>query len=160
MASDAINYKLYLNKICALTRLSKQQHYSQFFHDNLRNVKKTWEGINSILTSGTKSAKSIRFIRDPNNNNNSLTSRISSILNDHFTSAGPKLANKLPTPQGTYSDFLNSPYSPINSFAFNLATPTEVALEITWISYHKSHGLYSCPTYLLKSASKLSSATS
>ena len=38
---DAINYKLYRNKICTLTRLSKQQYYSKFFHDNLRTVKKT-----------------------------------------------------------------------------------------------------------------------
>ena len=154
---DAINHKLYRNKICTLTRLSKQQYYSKFFHDNLRNAKKTWEGINSILARGTKSAKSIRFIKDPNNDN-SLTSdpsRIANILNDHFASVGPKLANKLPTPQRTYADFLNSSYSPINSFAFNLVTPTEVALEISRIPNHKSHGLYSCPTYLLKCASNI-----
>ena len=43
VSGDTANYKIYRNKICTLTRLSKQQYYSKFFNDNLTNMKKTWE---------------------------------------------------------------------------------------------------------------------
>jgi len=39
-SGDTTNYKIYRNKICTLTRLSKQQYYSKFFNDNLTNMKK------------------------------------------------------------------------------------------------------------------------
>ena len=78
-----------------------------------------------------KNTKSITFIKDPNDND-SVTgdpSRIANVLNDHFSSVGPKLANKLPTVQHNYFDFLNRSNSPDSLFAFNLVTPAEVELE-------------------------------
>ena len=85
--------------------------------------------------------------------------RIANVLNDHFASVGPKLANKLPTVQRNYFDFMNRSNSPDSSFAFNLVTPTEVELEILRIPNNKSHGLYSCPTQLLKYSSNVVSST-
>ena len=49
VSGDRAKYKMYRNKICTLTRISKQQYYTKFFNDNFTNMKKTWEGINSIL---------------------------------------------------------------------------------------------------------------
>ena len=51
-SGDTANYKIYRNKICTLTRLSKRNYYSKFFNDNLTNMKKTWEGINNVLCRG------------------------------------------------------------------------------------------------------------
>ena len=76
-SGDTANYKIYRNKICTLTRLSKQQ-YSKFFNDNLTNMKKTWEGINNVLARKLKNTKPITFIKDPNYND-SVTSDPSSI---------------------------------------------------------------------------------
>ena len=61
--------------------------------------------------------------------------RIANILNEHFASVGPKLANKLPSVQHNYFEFLNRSYSPATSFAFNLVTPSEVKLEISRLSF-------------------------
>ena len=58
-------YKMYRNKICTLTRISKQQYYTKFFNDNLTNMKKTWEGINSILSRKSNNSKPVSFIQDP-----------------------------------------------------------------------------------------------
>ena len=58
-SGDTANYKIYRNKICTLTRLSKQQYYSKFFNDNLTNMKKTWEGINNVLARKLKNTKPI-----------------------------------------------------------------------------------------------------
>ena len=49
VSGDRVKYKMYRNKICTLTRISKQQYYTKFFNENLTNMKKTWQGINSIL---------------------------------------------------------------------------------------------------------------
>ena len=43
-SGDTANYKIYRNKICTLTRLSKHQYYSKFFNDNLTNMKKNMGG--------------------------------------------------------------------------------------------------------------------
>lgn len=37
---DRVKYKMYRNRICTLTRISKQQYYTKFFNDNLTNMKK------------------------------------------------------------------------------------------------------------------------
>ena len=47
-------YKLYRNKISALTRLSKKNYYHAFFADNLNNMKNTWNGINSLINGKRK----------------------------------------------------------------------------------------------------------
>ena len=149
---DTANYKIYRNKICTLTRLSKQQYYSKFFNDNLTNMKKTWEGINNVLARKLKNTKPITSIKVPTDNDSVTCDqrRIANVFNDHFASVGPKLANQLPTVQCNYFDFMNRANSPDSSFAFNLVTPAEVELEILRIPNNKSHGLYSCPTQLLK----------
>ena len=56
---------MYTNKICTLTRISKQQYYTKFFNDNLTNMKKTWEGINSILARKSNNSRPISSIKDP-----------------------------------------------------------------------------------------------
>ena len=159
-SGDTANYKTYRNKISTLTRLSKQQYYSKFFNDNLTNMKKTWEGINNVLARKPKNTKPITSIKVPTNNDSVTCDqrKIANVLNDHFASVGPKLANKLPTVQRNYSDFMNKANSPVSSFAFNLVTPAEVELEISRIPNNKSHGLYSCPTQLLKYSSNVVSS--
>jgi len=51
MSGNHAQYKLYRNTINKLTRISKKQCYSQFFTNNLKNIQKTWEGINTLLNS-------------------------------------------------------------------------------------------------------------
>ena len=40
-------YDVYINKICSLTRIRKQQYYFTAF--DATNTKKTWEGIDNII---------------------------------------------------------------------------------------------------------------
>ena len=98
----------------------------------MKKKKKTWEGINNALARKLMNTKHIILIEDPNDNVSvtSDPSRIANVLNDHFASFGPKLANKLPTVERNYFDFMNRSESPDSSFAFNLVTPAEVEFEI------------------------------
>ena len=124
-------------------------------------MKKTWQGINDILSRNSKNTNPIQFLKD-RNNNYSISSdprRIATIINEHFSSVGPNLANKLPPVQHSYLDFLNAPDTPITSFAFDLVIPDEVKQEISRIPNGKSQFLYSCPTKILKSSANVISST-
>ena len=37
--------------IVLLTRKSKRNHFSSYFQDNIYNLKKVWQGINSIIAN-------------------------------------------------------------------------------------------------------------
>ena len=109
-------------------RSSKQQYYPKFFSDSLTNMKKTLEGINNVLARKLKNTRPITFIKDPNDNDSvtSDPSRIANVLNDHFASVGPKLANKLQTVQRNYFDFMNGSNTRDSSFAFNLQYSSQI----------------------------------
>jgi len=156
-SGDLSKYKIYRNRICSLTRISKQQYYFKFFNSNLNNMKKTWEGINNILARKTKNYRVINSIKDPSNDNivTKDPNRIANVLNKHFASVGPTLANNLPSANRHYLDFLNMAKSPDSSFAFNPVSSLEIEFEISSIPNSKSHGLYSCPTQLLKYSSNV-----
>lgn len=51
--------------------------------------------------------------------------------------------------------FLKRTKSTDSLFAVNLVTPEEFRLEISYIPNNKSHGLYLCPTQILKCSSNL-----
>ena len=66
---------------------------------------------------------------------------------------GQKLANQLPSTSKCFTDFSGKCKSTVSSFFFQPITPAEIRLEILSIPNNKSHGLYSCPTRLMKCAS-------
>ena len=91
----------------------------------ITNVKKTLEGINNVLARKLKNTKPITFIKDPNDND-SVTSNPMTIVNDHFASVEPELANKLQTVQRNYFNFMNGSNSSESSFAFNLQYSSQI----------------------------------
>ena len=100
-----------------------------------------------------KSSRNISTLKDPKKGQ--LTKdpvTIPSIFNEHFASVGRNLASNLPSSQGSYMNYLAKSTSPASSFFFQPVTEAEVRLEILSIPNGKSHGLYSCPTLMLKHA--------
>ena len=59
MTGERAKYKLYRNRITNLTRLSKKLYFHSFFNDNINNIKKTWQGINSLISNNRKAKKPI-----------------------------------------------------------------------------------------------------
>ena len=120
-------------------------------------MKKTWEGINTLLHRKTKPSKCLSAVKDPTKNSSVIRdpSRILDIFNKHFASVGNNLASRLPSMQHSYVDFLAKSESPQSSFYFGPVTALEVETEILSIPNKKTYGLYSCPTLLLKYASDI-----
>ena len=56
-SGDTTTYKLYLNKVLTLTRISKKMYFRKYFEENFTNTQKIWEGINSLLGRKNKAHK-------------------------------------------------------------------------------------------------------
>ena len=100
----------------------------------------------------SQSLKTITAIKDPNNKNKLVkdSSHIPNIVNEHFASVRSRLANKFPSSQQHYLDFVNKNMFPMPSFFFQPLTLDCIKTEILSLPNNKSHGLYSSPTKLLK----------
>ena len=120
-------------------------------------MKKTWRGINKLLNRCRRKRKSVGKWKDPDNKNNLTndSSRIPNILHKHFSNVGNILASKLPLAERPFTEFLRNSSSPELSFFFKPVTLSEIPLQILSIPNSKSHGLYSCPTQLLKCSSEV-----
>lgn len=150
-SGDTDKYKLYRNKIQTLTRISKKLYFHTYFENNIKNMKKTWEGINDLINHKKRNQKHITAIKCQNNDITQNTSEISNILNKYFSTVGQKLASSLSNSTKHFSDYLSADHR-AHSFFFNPVTSLEVEYEITSMPINKAHGLYSCPTRILKCA--------
>ena len=116
-------------------------------------MKKTWEGINELINNKKRKHKGIASLRNTRTQQISYNSSDhADILNSYFASVDPNLADKIPDSAHDFSEYL-----PINnfrgSFVFETVLHSELECEIASIPYNKAHGLYSCPSRLLKCAS-------
>ena len=150
-SADTAKYKLYRNKILSLSRLSKNLYYQAYFSRNLNNMKKTWEGINTLINQNRK-IKMASKLQLPNSSGTTQNlSEMANIMNNYFASVGPKLADNIPPSSRDFKDYLGISNFP-NSFYFNTVTPFGMEMEIINTPSNKTYGLYSCPVRLLKSA--------
>ena len=143
-------YKLYRNKLLELTRISKRKYYQEYFTTNFANHKKTWEGINKLINRKKRYTKSIASLKCPGSLRTTTDpSKISNILNKHFSSVGHNLASKIPESSNSFTKYLPKESFP-NSFVFELVSPNEIEKEIMAIPLNKAHGLFSCPVRILR----------
>ena len=136
-------YTYYRNEISKLTRISEKLYYHESFNNNLNNLKKTRKGINGLLSCKKKSYMTIIInnLKQPHTNTTTnLKSHIPNILNEHFTSIGPSLANKLPPFDKHFIGYLDKK-SPVTTFFFTPIGPKEFKyLEIPSMPQNKSFG--------------------
>ena len=48
--TDHLAYKSYRNMLSTFMKKSKQNYFTKFFENNLKNLKNTWKGIKSIIS--------------------------------------------------------------------------------------------------------------
>ena len=140
-------YKTYRNQIVSLTKQSKKNHYQNYFTVNYNNIKKTWDGIKSIINiSNNKSAMPSML----NNNNKTITNptKIANQFNDFFSSIGSKLQNNIQPSKNNPSYYLKNPN--YQKFFINPSTETEIQTLISNLNNGKSTGPFSIPTNILK----------
>ena len=152
MTGERAKYKLYRNRITNLTRLSKKLYFHSFFNDNINNIKKTWRGINSLISNNRKAKKPIIALKGPNTNTIIRDkSKLPGVIGKHFASVGQKLASRVPNSNTHFADYLKH-IKQKKSFYFASISEKEVEQEIMTIPNNKSHGPYSYPVKIIKLA--------
>ena len=112
----------------------------------------SWARINLLINRTKKNSKPILSILSADSNQYTYDpTKISDVLNIHFSSVVRKLASKIPLTNCRLTElYLSGNYS--ESFFFNPVTAFEVENGIVSILLNKAQGLYSCPTRILRSA--------
>ena len=124
----------------------------------MSNIKNTWKGINLLINGKTRGDHVITALKRPGNGGLSHNAdELPNIMNSFFSSIGPNLAARIPEAQKHFSSFLPK-QKDAGSFVFKPVTPIEIEAEFLCIPLNKVYGLYSCPTRILKCASKIISS--
>ena len=138
-----IEYKALRNKIVALIRNSKKNHFRKFFSENANDVRKTWTGIKSIinirtLTKGQPNSLSIdnKLITNP--------SEIAEGFNNYFSTIAEKLQQDTVFGTNNFSKYLDAPLN--YNFLFNPADSNEILFIIDSMENRKATGPHSIPT--------------
>jgi len=144
-------YKLYRNKIVSLLRLSKQNHFKQFFNSNLDNLGKVWEGVREII-SPKNSKSSTKISLQTGNTISSDPKVVSKTFNNVFISIADSVRNNIPFTSHHFSKWLTNPNR--DSFFINPVTPNEVLKAISSLNNKKSSGPNSIPFQIFECLSE------
>ena len=130
-----------------LIRKSKENHFSKYFSDNVKNLRQTWKGIKSIIQNKNNAESLPTCIFDKGS---SVTdpSQIANTFNSYFSSIGETLQSKIHSSHISFTRYLKNPN--IHSFFVSPTDSTEVSNLISGLKNGKAFGPNSIPTIVLK----------
>lgn len=140
-------YKILRNQIVTLIRISKKNHYRNYFTQNVHNSNKVWMGINELIT--LKNIKGLnKIILKTENKNITEALDIATEFNKFFTNITTKIREKVPPTKKNFNDFLNQPTR--QSFFFSPANSEEIKKIILGLDPKKATGPLSIPNKILR----------
>ena len=142
-------YKTYRNQISTLVRASKKNHLKLFFTINMKNSRKVWEGIRSILNTKNNS-KFLPSCVIADGKNCTDPTDIANTFNTFFSNVGKKVQNSVYSRHVHFSQYLNNPSN--NNFFTAPTCPNEVSELISTFQKNKANGPNSIPQEILQMA--------
>ena len=133
--------------IVTLTRKSKKSHFSGYFQDNLTNLKKVWQAINSIISNKSKNQSVSSLYINEKKDTSSDPVIISNEFNEYFSSIAGLTRNKIPHSTKHFSSFLKNRNN--NTLFISPTDEVEVISCISSLNSNKSSGPYSIPVNIL-----------
>ena len=112
----------YRNVLKKLIKKAEKLYYSKKFDENLNNAQKTWQIINSILSSTKHTFKHVTLTDDSGNVYDD--SHTAHKFNEYFSNVGFSLAAKVETSSHLPEYYL--PKSPLTSAVFDYTYPEEI----------------------------------
>ena len=101
-------YKLLRNRIVSLIKISKKDHYNKYFAENSKDIRKTWNGIKSIINiHNNKKGQPYSMLIDKELNSNPTS--IANGFNEYFSDIAQNLQENIYTAGSNYSDYLKNP---------------------------------------------------
>ena len=148
-------HRTYRNLIVTLVRLNKKNHTSDYFANNIKNIRKTWEGIRKIVSLKENS----NFV--PNcllfdGTNITHPKKIANRFNKFFSSVGKQIQNQVYSNHINFSTFLKDPSE--NSLFLTPTDTEEVSCIISSFKSNIATGPNSIPITILKKIQEYISA--
>ena len=141
------NFRLAKNQLNYQIKKTKSKYYTSYFNANSADSKKTWKGINSLV-SNKKTACVIDKIFTNNVTIKDPTD-ISNAFNNHFTGIGPRLASNITSNNSINYDRIATP---ANKFELYEISVRDIDRLVQKLSAKKSSGLDNIPVALLKAS--------
>ena len=140
-------YNLFRNRINRELKKSKRSYYVDFFEENNNNIKKTWDGIRSIININKSKLSSVSQIKVKNKIIDN-PKKVAETLNNFFVNVGPNTEINIPiNPKIKPEKYLKNR----NQLNFIIAhISNEEVLDIIKNLENKSTGPQSIPIKLLK----------
>ena len=102
------NYKNYRNLLSTLLKRAKEKYFTNFFNENIKDIKKTWKGIKTLVSMKQKNNDApSSFITKDEKYINGLVS-IANTFNNFFTSVADTVHSKIKFSNKLFSNFLSS----------------------------------------------------
>ena len=140
-------YKFYRNQIVKLTRVSKTNHYKNYFNANINKSKNIWKGVNELIKID-KTRKKDTISLNIDGSISTDPEKVSDELNKHFTTIAGKIRNNIRNNHGNnFKRTLKD--SSLNSFFFKRIKSSEMIKIINTLK-PKANGPFSIPPTILK----------
>ena len=149
-------YKQVRNQITKDKRRSKKAHNIAQFEKNKNSISTVWKSIRSLVNMKPGKSSSIKLM-----DNNSIISDpkiIGNIFNDHFSTLGAKVQQKIPSVEGDFRNYFKkrdrNQKDIINpegrTFFLSPTMPEEIEKIIDKLNPSKSTGPNGIPVFILK----------
>ena len=144
-----LKYKHYRNKINHLIKLSKKNHYLNYFNRFKSNMKRMWQGIRCIRNVSSNKNKYClqegdRLITEPK--------ILANKFNIYFNKLASNLVSKMKPSNKSHKDYMYLESCVLDSFFINPTTTNEILTLISQLDSDKSSGIYNFPIKLVKLA--------
>jgi hypothetical protein len=100
-----VNYKRYRNEVVNLIRINKRDYYKNYFEEHRSNMKKTWDGIRSIINISKKTSLKVNKLQHQGNlidNGDGMANA----MNSFFVNIGSMVEAKIPNVDKSFSSYL------------------------------------------------------
>ena len=141
-------YKKFRNHVATELKKSKLEYYHNYFAKNEKNMRKLWDGINSIIAKKTCSHSIIDKVKDVNGKLLDDSTQMASNFNEYFVNVADSINKAIPRTPNSPLRYLGSANE--NSLFRSPVTHFEVEDVISNLSSSKSTGPHSVPIKLLK----------
>ena len=132
--------------LSTLMKKSKQNYFTKFFENNLKNLKNTWKGIKSIISMKSSFSNTPTLLTFQNENIDN-PERIANIFNNYFSTIGEKTQAKIKHSHKKYTDYLSNENP--DTFFLSPTNKEEIKFILSSLDINKSTGPYSIPSNVL-----------
>ena len=123
------NYKNYRNLLSTFLKWAKEKHLTNFFNENIKDIKKTWKGIKTLVSMKQKNNDTPSLItKDEKYIYDSVS--IANTFNDLFTSDAEIVHSKIKFLNKSFKNFLSAEIN--NSFLIISTNKEKIYKIISW----------------------------